>query len=89
MHGECVVVHMGDDIDRRRLASIGGGALLSTYWVPGPLVLWDLPWEAVTGTILWVYLWFNNGRLGKKGGVYLVALYVAYVALRFRFFAVD
>jgi len=71
------------------LVAIGGGALLSTYWVPGPLVLWDLPWEAVTGTILWVYLWFNNGRLGKKGGVYLVALYVAYVALRFRFFAVD
>ena len=71
------------------LVAIGGGALLSTYWVPGPLVLWDLPWEAVTGAILWVYLWFNKGKLGKKGGIYLVTIYVVYVTLRFMFFAVD
>lgn len=71
------------------LVAIGGGALLSTYWVPGPLVLWDLPWETVTGAILWVYLWFNNGKLGKKGGVYLVMLYAVYVTFRFVFFAID
>jgi len=71
------------------LVAIGGGALLSTYWVPGPLVLWDLPWEALTGAALWVYLWFNKGRLGKKGGIYLVTLYAVYVALRFIFFAID
>lgn len=71
------------------LVAIGGGALLSTYWVPGPLVLWDLPWEAVTGAILWVYLWFNEGKLGKKGGIYLVTIYAVYVTFRFMFFAVD
>lgn len=71
------------------LVAIGGGALLSTYWVPGPLVLWDLPWEAVTGAILWVYLWFNKGKLGKKGSIYLVVLYIIYVTLRFVFFSVD
>lgn len=71
------------------LVAIGGGALLSGYWVPGPLVLWDLPWEAITGLILWVYLWFNKGKLGKKGGIYLVLLYITYVTMRSIFFAVD
>lgn len=71
------------------LVAIGGGALLSTYWVPRPLVVWDLPWEALTGAILWVYLWFNRGRIGKRGGIYLVALYIVYVTLRSIFFAID
>ena len=71
------------------LVAIGGGALISTYWVPRPLVLWDLPWETLTGAILWIYLWFNKGRIGKKGGIYLVVLYFVYVILRSIFFAVD
>lgn len=71
------------------LVAIGGGALISTYWVPRPLVMWDLPWEIITGAILWVYLWFNKGRIGKKGAIYLVALYFIYIVLRSIFFAID
>jgi cation:H+ antiporter len=71
------------------LVAIGGGALLSTYWVPRPLVLWDLPWEVVTGALLWIILWFNKGKLGKAGAVYLIALYIVYIASRALFFAVD
>lgn len=71
------------------LVAIGGGALLSTYWVPRPLVLWDLPWEAVTGAMLWAYLWFNKGKLGKAGAIYLIGLYVVYVTLRSVYFAID
>ncbi len=71
------------------LVAIGGGALVSTYWVPGPLVLWDLPWETVTGAILWIYLWFNGGKLGKKGAIYLVVIYFIYIIMRSVFFAVD
>ncbi len=71
------------------LVAIGGGALISTYWVPGPLVLWDLPWETLTGAVLWVYLWLNKGRLGKKGAIYLIFLYISYLTLRSIFFAVD
>ena len=87
-HGIPLGTLMGSNITNP-LVAIGGGSLLSTYWVPGPLVLWDLPWEAVTGAILWVYLWFNEGKLGKKGGIYLVMLYIVYVTLRSIFFAVD
>lgn len=71
------------------LVAIGGGALISTYWVPRPLVMWDLPWETITGAILWVYLWFNKGRIGKKGAFYLITLYFTYVILRSLFFAMD
>jgi cation:H+ antiporter len=71
------------------LLAIGGGALISTYYVPRPLVFWDLPWETVTGAILWVILWFNKGKLGKWGAYYLIALYFAYITMRMLFFSVD
>jgi cation:H+ antiporter len=71
------------------LVAIGGGALISRYWVPGPLVLWDLPWETVTGAALWIILWVTKGKLGKWGAIYLISLYLVYVTLRMIFFAVD
>jgi len=63
--------------------------LVSTYYVPGPLVLWDLPWETITGAILWAILWFSKGRLNRVGAIYLMGLYVVYITLRVLFFAVD
>lgn len=71
------------------LVAIGGGALISRYWVPGPLVLWDLPWETITGAVLWLILWFNKGKLGKWSAFYLIALYFVYIILRMVFFAAD
>ena len=72
------------------LVAIGGGALISTYWVPRPLVLWDLPMETFTAAALLVYLlFFSDRKLGWKGGLYLVSLYIFYLAIRFTYFAVD
>lgn len=71
------------------LVAIGGGALISTYWVPGPLVKWDLPWETLTGIILWAVLWFSKGKAGKKTAIYLTILYFIYVSMRAIFFGVD
>jgi len=71
------------------LLAIGGGALISTYWVPRPLIFWDLPWETITGAILWIILWVNKGKMGKWGAYYLIGLYVVYITLRMIFFAVD
>lgn len=71
------------------LVAIGGGALISTYWVPRPLVVWDLPWETITGAILWIFLWFNKGKIGKWGAVYLIVLYFVYIISRTLFFAID
>lgn len=71
------------------LVAIGGGALISTYWVPQALVYWDLPMETITAALLLIYLWFNGGKLGKKGGVYLIALYFFYLIIRFAYFSKD
>jgi len=71
------------------LVAIGGGAIISTYWVPRPLVMWDLPWEAITGAFLWAMLWFRNGHAGKKTAIYLTIMYFVYIGLRMRFFGVD
>jgi cation:H+ antiporter len=71
------------------LVAIGGGAIISTYLVPRPLVFWDLPWETITGALLWVILWLNKGKLGKWGAFYLIGLYIVYITLRMVFFSVD
>jgi cation:H+ antiporter len=71
------------------LVAIGGGAIISTYWVPRPLVFWDLPWETITGALLWVILWVNKGKMGRWGAYYLIALYFIYIGFRMIFFAVD
>ncbi len=71
------------------LVAIGGGALISTYAVPRPLIVWDLPWEILTGILLWIILWFNNGRLGKKSAIYLIVIYFIYIIFRSLFFNVD
>lgn len=71
------------------LLAIGGGALISTYAVPRPLVTWDLPWETLTGMMLWGILWFNNGKLGKKTAIYLIVIYFVYILFRSLFFNVD
>ncbi|MEA1925315.1 MAG: sodium:calcium antiporter [Candidatus Altiarchaeota archaeon] len=71
------------------LVGIGGGALLSTYWVPKPLVYWDLPMETITAALLLAYLLKTGGRLGKWGGLYLMGLYFLYLGVRFTYFAVD
>ena len=71
------------------LLAIGGGALISTYAVPRPLLNWDLPWEILTGILLWVILWFNKGRLGKKSAIYLIVIYFVYILFRSLFFNVD
>lgn len=87
-HGVSIGTLVGSNITNP-LVAIGGGALLSTYWVPKPLIYWDLPWETITGAVLWVILWVSRGRLNKLGGTYLVILYVLYIALRAVFFVTD
>lgn len=46
------------------LLAIGSGAIISTYTVPRPLVLWDLPVETVTAGILLTYM-LSKERIGS------------------------
>lgn len=47
------------------LLAIGSGAIISTYAVPRPLVLWDLPMETLTAAIMLVYM-FSKESIGDK-----------------------
>lgn len=87
-HGISLGTLVGSNITNP-LVAIGGGALLSTYYVPEPLVLWDLPWETITGAILWAILWFTKGRLNRLGAVYLMVLYLIYLIPRYILFPTD
>ncbi|MFB6088836.1 MAG: sodium:calcium antiporter [Candidatus Aenigmatarchaeota archaeon] len=71
------------------LLGIGLGSLISTYYVPKPLYLWDLPMETITAGLLLIYLLFHHEKLGRLGGVYLIGLYIFYIIIRFMFFPVD
>jgi len=71
------------------LVAIGLGALISTYYVPRPLLLWDLPMETVTAAILLLYLLRTKGKLRKLGAIYLIGLYIFYIAVRLVLFPVD
>jgi cation:H+ antiporter len=70
------------------LFAIGGGAIISGYWVPKQLIYWDLPMETVTAAILLVYLLSKKKEceLSRWGGVYLIALYGVYLTLRILIF---
>jgi len=87
-HGVSLGTLVGSNITNP-LVAIGGGALISTYYVPRPLILWDLPWETITGVILWGILWFTNGKLKKVHAFYLIGMYFVYIFFRAMFFAVD
>ncbi len=61
------------------LFAIGTGALISTYAVPRPLVLWDLPMETATAGVMLLYM-FSKERIGntlarpaRKAGLNAVA----------------
>jgi len=73
------------------LVAIGGGAIISTYWVPGPLIYWDLMMETITAALLLAYLLLKKekGKLGRVGGFYLIGLYFFYVFIRIRYFSID
>ncbi|MFB6208132.1 MAG: sodium:calcium antiporter [Candidatus Nanohaloarchaea archaeon] len=45
------------------LLAIGSGAVISTYAVPRPLVLWDLPMETMTAAVLLGYM-FSKEKIG-------------------------
>ena len=54
------------------LLAIGGGALISRYAVPRPLITWDLPWETLTGICFGRYYgsttasWAEIGHLSDR-----------------------
>jgi cation:H+ antiporter len=70
------------------LFGIGIGALISTYTIPNVIVLYDLPVKIGTAFVIYFFLW-RKENLSKKEAVVLIALFLAYVAIRQIYFPVD
>lgn len=71
------------------LVAIGLGGMLSTYYVPKPLVQWDLPMATITAALLLMWIIKHKGKANKGVAVYLMLLYFAYIFVRIRYFGID
>jgi len=87
-HGISIGTLIGSNITNP-LVAIGLGGLISTYFVPKPLIHWDLPMETVTALLLLIWLLATGRTLKRPGAVYLIVLYFVYIIIRIKFFAID
>jgi cation:H+ antiporter len=78
---------IGSNITNPMLA-LGLGAMISTYQVPRPIIVYDLPVNIITGVIIMWFLW-RNRMLTKKASWIMISMYVVYVLIRLKYFAVD
>ncbi|NLV74630.1 MAG: sodium:calcium antiporter [Chloroflexi bacterium] len=87
-HGISMGTLVGSNITNP-LVAIGLGALVSRYYVPKPLVWWDLPWETLTGAALLGWLLWRKGRIARAGAYVFVGMYVVYIFCRAFLFTAD
>ncbi|MFC7251065.1 sodium:calcium antiporter [Halomicroarcula sp. GCM10025324] len=69
------------------LVGIGAGGVVSTYFVPSAVVLWDLPVKLTggVGLLLWV-TYVRDGTLTRTDGAYLLGLYFVFLTGRLLLF---
>jgi len=68
--------------------ALGLGAMISTYQVPKPIIVFDLPVKIITAIIIMAFLW-TSSKLSKRESSILIGMYVVYILLRIKYFAVD
>ncbi|MAE42294.1 hypothetical protein CMO93_00870 [Candidatus Woesearchaeota archaeon] len=78
---------VGSNITNPMLA-LGLGAMISTYQVPKPIIVFDLPVKIVTAIIIMIFLW-RKAMLTRREALIMIAMYFAYILLRMKYFAVD
>ncbi|MCH8003498.1 MAG: calcium/sodium antiporter [Nanoarchaeota archaeon] len=78
---------IGSNITNPMLA-LGLGAMISTYQVPRSIIVYDLPVNIITAVIIMGVLW-RSRMLTRKFSIIMIFMYIAYLLVRFRYFAVD
>lgn len=69
------------------LIGIGLGGTISTYFVPFPVIAWDLPFKLAVGVGLYGYIRYGSNRtLSRREGGYLMILYFVFVVTRLLLF---
>jgi cation:H+ antiporter len=64
------------------LVGLGLGSVISTYAIPAPVLLWDLPFKIVAAVALLVALRVRSGALTRRDGTTLVVAYFVYLSGR-------
>lgn len=68
--------------------ALGLGAMISTYQVPKPIIVFDLPVKILSAVVIMIFLWTST-KLSKRESSILIAMYFGYILIRIKFFAVD
>ncbi|MCH8329279.1 MAG: hypothetical protein IIB81_02715 [Nanoarchaeota archaeon] len=68
--------------------ALGLGAMISSYQVPRPIIVFDLPVKIASGIILMWFLW-RNRMFTKKEAMTMIGIYFVYILVRLKYFAVD
>lgn len=68
--------------------ALGLGAMISTYQVPRPIIVFDLPVKIITAIIIMAFLW-TSSKLSKRESSILIGMYIVYILVRIKYFAVD
>ncbi|MFC1769251.1 sodium:calcium antiporter [Nanoarchaeota archaeon] len=67
---------------------VGLGALISTLKVPWPTKVLDLPYTIFSALIILGLFW-SGERIDKKEAIFMISLYIIFIVIRLKFFAVD
>ena len=68
--------------------ALGLGAMISTYQVPRPIIIFDLPVKILTAIIIMAFLW-TSSKLSKREASILIGMYIVYILVRIKYFAAD
>ncbi|MFH0868553.1 MAG: sodium:calcium antiporter [Candidatus Woesearchaeota archaeon] len=68
--------------------AVGLGAMISSYQVPRPVIVFDIPVKIITSLIVLFFLWRKKMLTRNEAGI-LIAIYFTYILVRLRYFAVD
>ncbi|MDP6138514.1 MAG: sodium:calcium antiporter [Candidatus Woesearchaeota archaeon] len=78
---------IGSNITNPMLA-LGLGAMISSYHVPRPVIVFDIPVKIASGIILIWFLW-KNRMFTRKEAMTMITIYFVYILVRLRYFPVD
>jgi cation:H+ antiporter len=68
------------------LVGFGLGGLVSTYHVPPPVRLWDLPFKIAAVAGLALHIRYRDGILRRRAGIWLIGMYFVYLVGRLLLF---
>ena len=68
--------------------AVGLGAMISSYQVPRPVIVFDIPVKILTAFIVLFFLW-RKKMLTRNESISLIAIYFVYILVRLRYFPVD